>query len=47
VKPLSTLVVIRTLDVARDPFRSKEDEEEVLETEVSYLSAISTLLYLA
>ena len=40
VKPLSTLMVIRTLDSTQDPFQPKEDEEEVLEPEVPYLGAI-------
>ncbi|KAM2105744.1 hypothetical protein ACFX1R_016218 [Malus domestica] len=40
-------MVVRTLDAKRDPFRPKEDEEEILETEVPYLSAIRALLYLA
>ncbi|KAM1401329.1 hypothetical protein ACFX2F_028484 [Malus domestica] len=31
----------------RDPFRPKEDDEEILELEVPYLSAIGALLYLA
>jgi len=30
----------------RDPFRLKEEEEEVLKPQVSYLSAIGALLYL-
>ena len=46
-KPSSTPIVIRTLDAKRDPFRPKEDEEEILEPEVPYLSAIGALLYLA
>ncbi|XP_068317100.1 uncharacterized protein [Pyrus communis] len=32
---------ILTLDAKRDPFHPKEDEEEILELEVPYLSAIS------
>ncbi|XP_068336634.1 secreted RxLR effector protein 161-like [Pyrus communis] len=40
-------MVVRTLDAKRDPFRPKEDEEEILEPEVPYLSAIVALLYLA
>ncbi|KAM1061303.1 hypothetical protein FF1_025820 [Malus domestica] len=40
-------MVVRTLDAKRDPFHPKEDEEEILETEVPYLSAIGALLYLA
>ncbi|KAM2240077.1 hypothetical protein ACFXTI_009541 [Malus domestica] len=40
-------MVVRTLDAKRDPFRPKENEEEILEREVPYLSAIGALLYLA
>ncbi|XP_070668850.1 secreted RxLR effector protein 161-like [Malus domestica] len=40
-------MVVRTLDAKRDPFRPKEDEDEILEPEVPYLSAIRALLYLA
>ncbi|XP_070677930.1 secreted RxLR effector protein 161-like [Malus domestica] len=40
-------MVVRTLDVKRDPFHSKRDEEEILEHKISYLSAIGDLLYLA
>ncbi|XP_070672597.1 secreted RxLR effector protein 161-like [Malus domestica] len=40
-------MVVQTLDAKRDPFRPKEDEEEILEPEVPYLSAIRALLYLA
>ena len=46
-KPSSTPMVVRTLDAKRDPFYPKEDEEEILEPEVPYLSAIGPLLYLA
>ncbi|KAM1192141.1 hypothetical protein ACFX2G_012750 [Malus domestica] len=46
-KSSSTPMVVRTLDAKRDPFRSKEDDEEILEPEVPYLSAIGALLYLA
>ena len=46
-KPSSTLMVVRSLDAKRDPFRPNEDDEEILEPEVLYLSAISALLYLA
>ena len=34
-------------DRKRDPFRSKENGEEILEPEVPYLGAIGALLYLA
>ncbi|XP_068309708.1 uncharacterized mitochondrial protein AtMg00240-like [Pyrus communis] len=40
-------MIVRTLDAQRDPFRPKEDEEEILEPEFHYLSAFGTLLYLA
>ena len=40
-------MVVRSLDAKRDPFHSKEDDEEILELEVPYLSAICALLYLA
>ncbi|KAM2958413.1 hypothetical protein FF2_025280 [Malus domestica] len=40
-------MVVRTLDAKRDPFRPNEDEEEISEPEVPYLSAIGALLYLA
>ena len=46
-EPSSTSMVVRTLDVKRDPFHPKEDDEEILEPEVPYLSAIGALLYLA
>ena len=45
--PLSTPMVGRSLDVAKDPFRPLEEGEEVLGPEVPYLSAIGGLLYLA
>ena len=46
-KPSSTPMVVRTLDAKRDHFRPQEDEEEILEPEVPYLSVIGALLYLA
>ena len=45
--PLSTPMVVRHLDPKSDPFRHKEEGEEVLGPEVPYLSAIGALLYLA
>ena len=44
-KSSSTPMVVRTLDAKRDPFRPNEDDEEILEPEVPYLSAIGALLY--
>ena len=40
-------MVVQSLDVKRDLFRHKENDEDILEPEVPYLSTISTLLYLA
>ena len=45
--PLSTHMVVRTLDPKRDPFCPKENDEKILGTEVPYLNAIGALLYLA
>ncbi|CAM8919718.1 unnamed protein product [Rhodiola kirilowii] len=44
--PLSTPMVVRSLDVNKDPFRPCEDSEEILGSEVSYFSAIGALMYL-
>ena len=44
--PLSSPMVIRSLDVKNDLFRLKEDDEETLGPEVPYLSAIGALMYL-
>ncbi|KAD3641863.1 hypothetical protein E3N88_31087 [Mikania micrantha] len=43
---LSTPMVVRSLNVDNDPFRPCEDGEEVLGSEVPYLSAIGALMYL-
>ncbi|KAM1694807.1 hypothetical protein PS2_033598 [Malus domestica] len=43
----STSMVIQLLNTKRDPFHPNEDDEEILEPEFPYLSAIGTLLYLA
>ncbi|XP_070667476.1 secreted RxLR effector protein 161-like [Malus domestica] len=40
-------MVVQTLNAKRDPFHPNEDEEEILELKVPYLSAIGALLYLA
>ncbi|GLT35869.1 hypothetical protein SLA2020_102850 [Shorea laevis] len=45
--PLSSPMVVRSLDVNKDPFRPREDNEEILGLEVPYLSAIGALMYLA
>ena len=43
--PFSTPMVVRSLEVDKDPFRPKEDTEDILGLEVPYLSAIGALLY--
>ncbi len=43
--PLSSPTVVRSLDVKKDLFRPREDEE-TLGSGVPYLSAIGALLYL-
>ena len=40
-------MVVRSLEVTKDPFRPKEENEELLGPEVPYLSAIGALMYLA
>ncbi|KAL6211538.1 hypothetical protein ACLB2K_016762 [Fragaria x ananassa] len=45
--PLGTLMITLSLDIKKDLFRSKDDDEEILGAETSYLSAIGALLYLA
>ena len=47
VHPLSTPKVVRSLDVNNDPFRPQEKDEEILGSEVPYVSAIGALMYLA
>ena len=45
--PLSTHMVVRSLEPHKDLFRPKEPDEEILGTEVPYLNAIGVLMYLA
>ncbi|KAL5553718.1 hypothetical protein UlMin_041119 [Ulmus minor] len=45
--PLSTPMVVRILNVEKDPFRPCEDNEDIVGPEVPYLSAIGALMYLA
>ena len=40
-------MAVRSLEVTEDPFRPKEENEELLGPEVPYLSAIGVLMYLA
>ena len=45
--PLSTPMVVRSLSVEKDPYCPCEENEEALDPEVPYLSAIGALMYLA
>jgi hypothetical protein len=45
--PLSTPMVVQSLDMRKDPYRARENNEKVFGPEVSYLSAIGDLMYLA
>ena len=45
--PLSSPMVVRSLNVKNDPFRPCEKGEELLGPEVPYLSVIGALMYLA
>ena len=47
VYPLSTPMVVRSLDPKKDLFCPKEDDEQILSPEVPYLNAIGALMYLA
>ncbi|KAM2685330.1 hypothetical protein EV1_046711 [Malus domestica] len=46
-KHSSTPIVVQSLDAKLNSFGPKEDDEEILEPEVPYLSAMGALLYLA
>jgi hypothetical protein len=45
--PAKTSMVVRSLDVEKDPFRPREEGEEILGPHVPYLSAVRALMYLA
>mgnify|MGYP003555667314 CR=1 FL=1 len=45
--PLSTPMVVRSLDINKDPFRPQEKDEEILGDETPYLSAIRELMHFA
>ena len=45
VHPLSSPMVVRSLDVKNDLFRPCEKDEELLGPKVPYLSAISALVH--
>ena len=44
---LSSPMVVRSLKVTKDPFRPKEENEELHGPKVPYLTAIGALMYLA
>jgi hypothetical protein len=45
--PSKTPMVVRSLDLEKDPFIPRDDEEHILGPEFPYLSAIGALMYLA
>jgi hypothetical protein len=45
--PSKTPMVVRSLDVEKDQFRPRDEGEEILGSEVPYLSAVGALMYLA
>jgi len=40
-------MVVRSLDLNKDPFRPRDEEEGILGPKVPYLSVIRALMYLA
>ena len=45
--PVISPMVVRSLEVNKDPFCPKEENEELLSLEVPYLSAIDAIMYLS
>jgi hypothetical protein len=45
--PSKTYMVVRSLDLDKDPFRPRDDEEQILGTELPYLSVVGAIMYLA
>jgi hypothetical protein len=45
--PTKTPMVVRSIDIEKDPFRPPDEGEEILGPQVPYLSAIGALMYLA
>ena len=45
--PINSPMVVRSLEMNKDPFRPKEENEESLGLKVPYLSAIGALMYFA
>jgi hypothetical protein len=44
--PQRTLMIVRALEKDKDPFRPKQEGDEVLRAEYPYLSATGVLMYL-
>ena len=44
--PLSTLMVVRSLNIKKDPYCSIEENEEVLGPKLPYLSVVRALIHL-
>ena len=40
-------MIVRSIDIEKDPFRRWEEEEEILGPHVPYLSVVGALMYLA
>jgi hypothetical protein len=45
--PSKTPMVVRSLDLEKDPFKLRDDEEQILGPEFTYLSVVDALMYLA
>jgi hypothetical protein len=45
--PSKTPMVVRSLDMEKDPFRPREEKEDILGSNYPYLSAAGALMYLA
>ena len=45
--PNKTPMVVRSLEIGKDPFRPRDIEEKVLGPKIPYLSVIGALMYLA
>ena len=45
--PLCTPMVMRSLEINKDHFRPKENDEDLVGPKVLYLSSVGALMYLA
>jgi hypothetical protein len=45
--PSKTHMVVRSLDLEKDPFRPSDDKEKILGPEFPYFSVVGALMYLA